>query len=311
MDTTFLCSWSPVEKDILALIEKSIFMSSSHDDAAYKQAIRQGNQPEEVLAWKPWCDEIASIKTRLVISNPTVDNLQLTAAPASSNTQAPQPCQLDSMVANMGDDETDELTAYTNTYCAGLQRKLSSYVVQPTTQTGLAELVNVNPLANVSGGPQSGNVLIWTDCNTWGEADSRPRQRTCPIGNTVFQTNFRGLLTGRCGAPEPTCLPPHEIYVTVSGGKDRRRMATKFIQFQGDPDVAKKDSTKTVTDTKLLVFEERAWRDRKGGSLRRNHGRARLSQHLYVSCNKQTSKSLVNNKLETYSGGCDLMFGGS
>ena len=126
VDTTFLCSWSPVEKDILALIEKSIFMSSSHDDAAYKQAIRQGNQPEEVLAWKPWCDEIASIKTRLVISNPTVDNLQPTAVPASSNTQAPQPCQLDSMVANMGDDETDELTAYTNAYCAGLQRKLSS-----------------------------------------------------------------------------------------------------------------------------------------------------------------------------------------
>ena len=80
---------------------------------------------------------------------------------------------------------------------------------------------------------------------------------------------------------------------------------------RGDPDVAKKDSTKTVADTKLLVFEERAWRDRKGGSLRRDHGRARLSQHVYVSCNKQTSKSLVNNKLETYSGGCDLMFGGS
>ena len=292
VDTTWTASWQDVEKKLLNFIEKVVFMSSTHDDALFRQGIRQGSDPDEVLAWKPWCDEIATLRTQLLVT--VADNDMPEPRNPATTAGATEGPAAETDVGE--DDAEDEMLTYLHNYCDGVKRKLSCYVVQPENQTGIAEIVKVSPLANVKPSAASGNVMILWDTNVWGESDCKPRNRVVAVSGKVFQVVNRGLLAGRCGTAEPDSLPVGELFVTINAGKDRKRIATKDLKCP-----ATGGNGKTATEVKTLFFEEQSWRDRKGGA-KRNRGRAFLTQHVYLSANVNTFKQLSNARFESCPG---------
>ena len=84
------------------------------------------------------------------------------------------------------------------------------------------------PLMSVKTSANSGKVMFLIDCNTYGETDSQPHLRACPMGKTIFEKWHRAILDARYGTPEPDHLKLGEVFCCIDGGKDRKRVATKF-----------------------------------------------------------------------------------
>ena len=103
-----------------------------------------------------------------------------------------------------------------------MAKQLTVFAKDPVTQTGIKDLILAHPLTNVKA-RSDGKVMILIDCNAFGEADSQPNLRVCPMGNILFRSWLRGVLEARCGNAEPEALNPHEIFICFNGGKDRRR----------------------------------------------------------------------------------------
>ena len=79
-NTTFTSLWSEVETKLLRLLERCVFHITATDDAPYRQAVRNSNTPQEILSWKPWCDDIADITRLLLLQVDTSTNADLAQA---------------------------------------------------------------------------------------------------------------------------------------------------------------------------------------------------------------------------------------
>ena len=103
-----------------------------------------------------------------------------------------------------------------------LARQLVHYFVEPPSVTALADMLSDSPLAMLK--PAKGNsVLIMMDTNSYGESDTQPRHRACPIANDWFKKVLRAVRIARTGKDEGT-LGPNEIYMCINAGKDRKRL---------------------------------------------------------------------------------------
>ena len=67
VDTTFQFAWDAVSKTAFALIEGSVYNSTPSEDFFYRQAVKNGNSPEEILAWAHWAEPMAEINRQLVV----------------------------------------------------------------------------------------------------------------------------------------------------------------------------------------------------------------------------------------------------
>ena len=197
-------------------------MSKPREDASYRQALRSGNRPEEVLSWKPWCDDIAKIKSLLLIQPPPELDQVPTTASSSSAGQSGATASAGERPTRDADDEIAAL--YVTRYAESLKNKMTSYVEEPKTQTGIRDVVSNHRLGSVKHCPadaNSGNVMSLMDCNVWGEADSRPRNRVVAVNAKVFQHQQRGLLLARTGEAEPQSLPLGDVHIIINAGKTR------------------------------------------------------------------------------------------
>jgi len=106
-----------------------------------------------------------------------------------------------------------------------LARQLVHYFVEPPSVTALADMLSDSPLAMLK--PAKGNsVLIMMDTNSYGESDTQPRHRACPIANDWFKKVLRAVRIARTGKDEGP-LGPNEIYMCINAGKDRKRLFMK------------------------------------------------------------------------------------
>ena len=65
------------------------------------------------------------------------------------------------------------------------RRELSAHGLEPKSRSELAQLISETPLACAK--PKPGElVLILMDLNTFGETDTRPHIRTCPVHSSHF-----------------------------------------------------------------------------------------------------------------------------
>jgi hypothetical protein len=104
-----------------------------------------------------------------------------------------------------------------------LARCLTTFVVEPQTQQNLGDLIAASPLANVKATPETGNVIVLMDCNTYGERDVQPDLRQRPIAVEVMKKLLRGVLIGRFGNVEPQHLRAGDVFICIDGGRDRKR----------------------------------------------------------------------------------------
>ena len=82
-----------------------------------------------------------------------------------------------------------------------LARQLVHYFVEPPSVTALADMLSDSPLAMLK--PAKGNsVLIMMYTNSYGESDTQPRHRACPIANDWFKKVLRAVRIARTGKDE-------------------------------------------------------------------------------------------------------------
>ena len=67
--TTFLFTWEPVCKHALRLIEGAVYRPSNHEEAIFRQAVKNGNSLEEILAFREYSETVAEIGWQPVILN--------------------------------------------------------------------------------------------------------------------------------------------------------------------------------------------------------------------------------------------------
>ena len=107
----------------------------------------------------------------------------------------------------------------------------------------------------------------------------------------VYDTRMNAVLAARYGTDEPAHLGPHELYVCIDGGKERRRLFTKSF-----PSLKAKDADRTVVRTITAFFTENTVRERRG----RNRGLVKLTQQIHVA--KSVKKLIPSRQFETYGG---------
>ena len=272
-DTTWLFQWPKAGKDLMTFLEGAIYASGPGEDALLRTAVKNGKTAQETLAWNPWAETMADISTEL---------LRTSTPAAVAAPEAPAP------VHDLSDDdEGDPSGAVTtasdkqvNEAADRLMRHLVYLGVEPTTQCGIADIIKASPLGTVQAAPESGNVLIMVDCNTYGETDSQPALRKCPMGKNVFDKLLKGVLEGRCGSAEPDKLQNGDIFMCVDAGKDRRRIFAKPLSVPRcgkDPD---RSSSRRI----MLHCTEASVRARRG----RPRGSVKLTQTVHMIMNVKT-----------------------
>lgn len=122
-----------------------------------------------------------------------------------------------------------------------LARQLVHFFVEPPSVTALSDMLKDSPLAMLK--PSKGNlVLILMDTNAYGEADTQPKHRACPIANDWFKKCVRAIRLARTGK-EDGDIPHNELYMMINGGKDRKRF---FLKPLLTGDARGKDPARTV-----------------------------------------------------------------
>jgi len=111
-----------------------------------------------------------------------------------------------------------------------LMRQLVQLVVEPGTHTGMVELMRASPLAKVTMTPDSGNVLLFADLNSYGDAMSRPDVRKCPIPQKALDKFLKAAQDARMGDSEAAKLHAGDIFAMIDGGVDRQRLFTAPLQ---------------------------------------------------------------------------------
>ena len=77
-----------------------------------------------------------------------------------------------------------------------MEKQLTVFAKDPVTQTGIKDLILAHPLTNVKA-RSDGKVMILMDCNAFGEADSQPNLRVCPMDEAGTVPGGRGGGRGR------------------------------------------------------------------------------------------------------------------
>ena len=294
-DTTWLLKWPQFGRDIVDFLESSIFVPQTAEVHILRQAVRNNATNDEILANEPYATAVANIRTK-VNATGTPEALGVAGgAPPSQTGNTPTTNNQDQS-DNVHDIEKDPTELLLDQATERTMRKLLSYVEEPQSFTALRDLFASTPLAMIQPSPDSGNVLIICDCNVFGETDSRPDRRCCPIGKDKLETILRALLVARYGKEDPAELTLGEFWCCISGGKDRKRSFTKPLQT---PSMKKgRDPNRLFTRAIHLHLKESALRIRK----HRNKGHVTLTQQSYMTGNRESFARLAQNDYPIHGG---------
>ncbi len=279
VDTTWIFKWPKFGRDLVDFLETAIYAHSGAEDHTLRMAVKNCNTPDEILTNRPWCDRIEDLRTKIrttVVVDPPA------AGPGGGGAQTPN--QPPSMNTPGDDDLLLDTTACQelNDAATSLTKRLTVYLEEPASFTALRDNLQREPLATVMASRESGNVMVLADCNTYGETDSRPDRRTCPIHKDKLDILLRAIVAARHGTDTPDELHIGDLYCCINAGKDRKRLFTKPLQ---NPNMKKgKDPNRFFTRSITLHVTEQSWRARR----KRTRGQALLTQGIYLSANMQT-----------------------
>ena len=232
-----------------------------------------------MLAWRPWSTLLADLSTELS-RTPADSGIVPTISPSGSPPPPPGGHGDDSNGEDPASSDGDEVVNNTqkakNDAAERLERTLVQFTVEPKTLADLVAILEASPLALVAG-RDGAHVLILMDCNCFGESDSRPKTRSCPIGKQVFTKFTEATLQARQGiqAGNPLdYIQKGDVYFCIDGGKERRRQFTKSLNVKAGPKDPKRNIFKRVT----LHCTEASVRLRRG----RARGQVKVTQSVYI-----------------------------
>jgi hypothetical protein len=287
VDTTWMFTWPSFGRDLLEFMERLIYQPQSHEILTMRQAIKNNNTPAELLQNSPWLESLVELKAKIRTSGHPAAVPGAGGAPPDGGSDA-----ADQHHAGGGaydqpggeapleivDENEQLLVEATNKVI----RQNFAFIEEPHSFTALRDLFQATPLAMLMPSSESGNVLILLDLNSYGETDSRPDRRTCPVHADKISSLIRATVAARYGKEDPTELYLGEYWACFSGGKDRKRTFVKPLQT---PSMKKgKDPARLFTKVVTLFSKEATSRARK----RRRVGHLKLTQQAYLVSNKKT-----------------------
>ena len=318
LDRTFLFNWGPAAIETLNLFELCIFSDNQQVEFMLRMAVRQGKDAAETLAMKPFCDKLNEIKDLLKPPPPTPGAGSAAGGgghPVSDSGNAGGTASVGEEGSNIGGGEnvndSDDDNAPPNVngnaniqsthieHVDRMMRNQYSSVLDQKTESKLAEALKGHPLATVAGTPQSGNVLIHMDCNSWGEAGSNPQFRKPPMGKDLFKRVYNGVKMARydmeSGADHK--LQSGDIYSFIDGNKDRRRLFHNAVKSKSTG--KDKDKLRKL----VLHCSENSVKSRK-----KKARRVTCTQGLFICHSGSTDVPHRDYKILAGSNRCD-MFG--
>ena len=161
-----------------------------------------------------------------------------------------------------------------------MMRNQYASVLDRKTESSLSEALQNEPLATVASTPQSGNVLIHMDCNSWGEASSAPSLRKVPMGKELYKRIYNAVQLARYGTDTPDKIQLGDIYSLVDANKDRRRLFTNAVKSK-DSGAKEKDKRRKL----ILYCTENSVKQRRK---RVGNRRVTCTQGLHLCYNKAT-----------------------
>ena len=239
---------------------------------------------------KPFADKVNEINDTLKASSASVaaggtDHHDGTSATSGSGTAGGS---TGGVAKGMDIVDSDDETTIVNAdaqqlkedFVRRVMRNHYASVLDQKTETALSEALMKEPLATVAGTPQSGNVLIHMDCNSWGEAASAPALRKVPMGKEVFKRVYNAVKLARYGTETPDKIQLGDIYSLVDANKDRRRLFTNAVKSK-DSGAKEKDKRRKL----ILYCTENSVKQRRK---RVGNRRVTCTQGLHLCYNKAT-----------------------
>ena len=302
VDTTWIFKWPKVGQLLLDFLESTIFTPTVFEQHLCRQAVKNCSSPAELMQQKPWVDTITTITDQLrTLACPD-------AAAVAPSGQVPDAGDENTGGAeNQAEPENAEdrqvlLLKSSQALLDGttrLMKQQAAFLMEQVSFNSMKALFEDTPLSIVKASDESGNVLILWDCNTWGEADHRPDMRVCPIGKDRFDVMLRALIAARHGVENPDVLNHGELYLCVSGGKDRKRLFLKPIKNPAmTARKGKKDKSRLICRSSVLHISEKSWRARR----KRARGQAKLTQALHLVATSQTFAKVPHVEFSTVGG---------
>ena len=294
IDTTWTFSWPRFGRMLLDFLEGAIYNPTPMEESLYRRAVKNGCDAEEIVSWKPWCDTILEIMEELRrcavkdIVRPATDPSE---DPAGDGTMHNVDDGDDGDDAHFGGERSSLEVSRDR-----MSNQLTHWLVEPSGSAAmLAQVLEGHPLTTVRATPDSGNVMILIDCNSFGITDVQESFRACPMSGKLFQKWLQAVLMARCGSAEPSTLLEGDIFFCIDGGKDRKRVFTNPLLSK----VAGKNDPLRMTVRSFTVFTtESSWRARR----KHSQGMASLAQHVHVAATRKTMLSIPNRKMQTYTG---------
>ena len=295
IDTTFLFNWPQVGKDLVTFLEGALYNPNATEEQAYRNAVKNSNTPEEIVSWKPWCDQIVDLQNMLMV---TVDPPG-TTDPSAGAGDPPSTTGATGSTGGTAPTRTlpppaSEEDAALDQAADSVKRRLSHYCIEPPSVTALAELLK-HPLAAVKRtGDNMGNVVFLIDCNSFGSVDARAEVRQCPIPDKQWATWLKGVLLARAGDQEPPQLLFGDVFICIDGGRSRKRLFQK-------PLVCTKtgaDKGRTLVRALTLYISEASYRGRR----KKIQGVVKLTQGVYVAASRATFQATEHTQYQHHGG---------
>ena len=255
------------------------------DESCVRSAVKAGRSAEETVASNPWATMISELladATRTAVPE-TVNRQSASGSDGAggAGTGSANPADNESAmdVSDQEDAKHDE--SMVCNAAARLARDLTYFAVEGSTQASIAEIIKASALGTVLGSVETGHVLILFDANCWGETDSQPHIRRCPIHEKHIEKVCKAVLLARTGKVLPDHLPVGDLYCFFDGGVDRKRLFKKHLATNA---TAKKDPDRTIAKSVTVFVDEASLRSRRGTT----RGSIKLTQGLHIFRNRNT-----------------------
>ena len=280
---------------LVGFLENILYQPTGHEEYLLRSSVRNSNTPEEMITWKPWSQLVEEMQVELARSVETITPTTPLKEPGEERPEYVSTDEWEGALTREGQAPSRHVSNSAN----ALERKLVRFLVEPTSGTALTSALHDCNLATIM--PSDGQrFLVLIDCNTFGEPDSQPQHRVCPMSSDVFNKWLKSLKDARYGEEKPLlCLPASDLFMCINAGKDRKRMFSKALILE--------KSGKYPQRTQVLItmvhLEESAWRARHNST-----GRSRVKQEMYLGGNAAALKTLPKRQLPTLTGSikCDV-----
>lgn len=243
---------------MLDLVE-GVFKFESSEYNGLRAAIKNGKTAQEVIEeYQPYKDLVAEIDKALAAAT-TAHIPQAEEGDSEDKAAKPEASAESGATFKTMYEEGVVLEDVEEAWLDYAQRIIGKHCVliceKGLSQSQLQSSIEKYALSKVRGGA-GGNVMLYFDCNNFGEAITAPHIRKCPLQSTVVKKLWKAVSNVRADPDSAGQLAPGDILVVVDGGRKGGAASQALVnQFGMGKDRKAFDKGRKEKDGKTVARE--------------------------------------------------------